>query len=112
MNMPATMMDQIAGKNIFVLDSKAAGGKLELIVQLLDRYLTNNPDATFDQAVSYAEQLQASSQVLFSLSSYENLTEKWTHAQSRRSPRQRSFHPHARYCECSGDDQGRSTNAW
>ena len=65
---------QIAGKNIFVLDSKAAGGKLELIVQLLDRYLTNNPDATFDQAVSYAEQLQASSQVLFSLSSYENLT--------------------------------------
>lgn len=65
---------QIAGKNIFILDSKAAGGKLELIVRLIDRYLTTNPDATFEQVVTYAERLQENSQVLFSLSSYENLT--------------------------------------
>ena len=61
----------IEGKNIFVLDSKAAGGKLEVIVTLLDRYLTNNP--SFEEAVAYATKLESSSQVLFSLSSYENL---------------------------------------
>lgn len=61
----------IEGKNIFVLDSKAAGGKLEVIVKLLDRYLSNNP--SFDDVVSYATSLEAASQVLYSLSSYENL---------------------------------------
>lgn len=61
----------IAGKNIYVLNSRAAGGKLELIVTLLDRYLSNNP--TFGETVEYAKKLEATSQVLFSLSSYENL---------------------------------------
>ena len=61
----------IEGKNIFILDSKAAGGKLEVIVKLLDRYLGNNP--SFDEAVAYARKLEESSQVLYSLSSYENL---------------------------------------
>ena len=61
----------IEGKNIFILDSKAAGGKLEVIVKLLDRYLSNNP--SFDEAVAYAKKLEESSQVLYSLSSYENL---------------------------------------
>lgn len=65
---------QIAGKNIYVLDSHAAGGKLELIIELLDRYLTNNPDCTFDEAVAYADRLAAHSQVQYSLSSYDNLT--------------------------------------
>lgn len=62
----------IADKNIYVLDSRATGGKLEVIVRLLDRYLATGP--SFDEAVAYAERLEASSQVLFSLSSYENLT--------------------------------------
>lgn len=62
----------IADKNIYVLDSRAAGGKLEVIVRLLDRYLATGP--SFDEAVAYAERLEASSQVLFSLSNYENLT--------------------------------------
>ena len=61
----------IEGKNIFILDSHAAGGKLEVIVKLLDRYLTGNP--SFDDAVEYAQALEAASQVLYSLSSYENL---------------------------------------
>lgn len=61
----------IAGKNIFVLNSRAAGGKLELIVTLLDRYLSTNPN--FDEAVEYMKKLEANSQVLFSLSRYENL---------------------------------------
>lgn len=61
----------IAGKNIFVLNSRAAGGKLELIVTLLDRYLSTNPN--FDEAVEYMKRLEANSQVLFSLSRYENL---------------------------------------
>lgn len=62
----------ISGKNIFVLNSRAAGGKLELLVTLLNRYLTeNNP--TFEQAVSYIEGVEERSQVLYSLSSYENL---------------------------------------
>lgn len=61
----------IAGKNIFVLNSRAAGGKLELLVTLLDRYLSTNP--SFDEAVMYIQTLERNSQVLFSLSSYENL---------------------------------------
>lgn len=61
----------IAGKNIFVLNSRAAGAKLELIVTLLDRYLSTNPN--FDEAVEYMKKLEANSQVLFSLSRYENL---------------------------------------
>ncbi|MBE6469545.1 MAG: DegV family EDD domain-containing protein [Coriobacteriaceae bacterium] len=61
----------IAEKNIYVLNSRAAGGKLEVIVRLLDRYLTTNP--SFDEAVAMVEQLEASSQVLYSLSRYENL---------------------------------------
>lgn len=62
----------ISEKNIYVLNSRAAGGKLEVIVRLLDRYLTTNP--SFEDAVAYVEQLEASSQVLYSLSRYENLT--------------------------------------
>lgn len=61
----------IDGKNIFVLDSHAAGGKLEVIVKLIDRYLSTNP--SFTDVVSYASTLESNSQVLFSLSSYENL---------------------------------------
>lgn len=62
----------IADKNIYVLDSRAAGGKLELMVQLLDRYLMNNP--SFEDAVEYVCSLEEHSQVQYSLSSYENLT--------------------------------------
>ena len=62
----------IEGKNIFVLDSKAAGGKLEVIVKLLDRYLTES-SPSFDEAVAFMCSLERSSQVLYSLSSYENL---------------------------------------
>ncbi len=62
----------ISGKNIHVVNSRAAGGKLELIVELLHRYLNDN-NPTFDEAVSYIENVEDRSQVLFSLSSYENL---------------------------------------
>lgn len=61
----------IAGKNIFVLDSRAAGGKLEVIVRLVDRYLSQGH--TFDEVVAYAKRLEEHSQVQYSLSSYENL---------------------------------------
>ena len=62
----------VAGKNIYVLNSRAAGGKLEVIVKLLYRYLTNN-NPTFGEAVAYVENIEEHSQVLYSLSSYENL---------------------------------------
>ncbi len=61
-------------KNIHIVDSHAAGGKLELLVVLIDRYLTNNPDATFEEVSSYASSLERNSQVLYSLSDYTNLT--------------------------------------
>lgn len=59
--------------NIYVENSRAAGGKLELLVEELDRYLTNNTP-TFDEAVAYIKGVEERSTVLFSLSSYENLT--------------------------------------
>lgn len=63
----------IEGKNIQVLDSKAAGGPLEIVVRLIDRYLTDNPDSAFSEVSKYAQHVIDSSQVLFSLSSYDNL---------------------------------------
>lgn len=61
-------------KHICVVDSKLAGGPLEIAVMRIDRYLTNNPQASFDEVSAYAEALLENSQVLFSLSSYQNLT--------------------------------------
>lgn len=61
----------MTGKNIFILNSRATGGKMELIVELLDRYLTTNP--SFDDVVTYLEKLDAVSTVVFSLSSFDNL---------------------------------------
>lgn len=63
---------KISGKNIFVLNSRAAGGKLEVIVELLIRYLKDNMP-TFDQAVEFVKRVEQNSQVLYSLSSYDNL---------------------------------------
>ncbi len=63
----------VAGKNIYVLNSRATGGKMELIVELLDAFLAHNPSATFDEVVAYIEHLDECSTVLFSLSSYDNL---------------------------------------
>lgn len=59
-------------RRIHVLNSRAAGGKLEVIVVLLDRYLTAHPD-DFEGAVAYAQNLENHSMVLYSLSSYDNL---------------------------------------
>lgn len=64
---------QVIGKNIYILDSRAAGAKLEVMVRLIDRYLTTHPDTTFDEVVSYAKKLESNSQVQFSLRSFDNL---------------------------------------
>ena len=63
----------ISGKNIHLVDSRAAGGKLEVLVTELSRYLNDN-DPTFEQAVAFIDNIEEKSQVLFSLSRYENLT--------------------------------------
>ncbi|AEB07073.1 degV family protein [Coriobacterium glomerans PW2] len=61
------------GHRIYVLDTRSAGGKLEVIVEMLDRYL-HDGERTFEDACDYARSLERSSQVLFSLMSYENLS--------------------------------------
>ena len=63
---------QIQGKNIFVLDSRASGGKLELLVEHVSDYLAQAA-RTFDEVVRFAQEIERASTVLFSLSSYENL---------------------------------------
>ena len=63
----------ISGKNIHLVDSRAAGGKLEVLVTSLSRYLSKHEPA-FDEAVAFIDNIEKKSQVLFSLSSYENLT--------------------------------------
>ena len=60
--------------NVHVVNSRAAGGKLEILAILLDRYLTKNPEATFEEACAYIDGIEQRSTVLFSLSKYENLT--------------------------------------
>ena len=72
--MAKQMVAEKAPRNIHIVNSRAAGGKLEILAILLDRYLTNNPDCTFVDACAYIDDIEANSTVLFSLSSYENLT--------------------------------------
>lgn len=69
-----TLLHESTHKNIHIVDSHAAGGKLELIVELIDRYLTAHPQASFGDVCTYADEIEAHSQVLYSLSSYANLT--------------------------------------
>lgn len=61
-------------RNIHVVNSRAAGGKLEYLVIELDRYLAVHPEATFEDACAFVDEAEATSQVLFSLCSYENLS--------------------------------------
>lgn len=72
--MARDMVLEEGGHEVHLVNSRAAGGKLELLVMLIDRYLTAHPDASFDAVCAYADHAEASSQVLFSLSSYENLS--------------------------------------
>lgn len=60
-------------RNIFIVNSRAAGGKLELLATEVDRYLTTHPDAPFADVVEHICKLEERSTVLFLLSSYENL---------------------------------------
>lgn len=62
----------MTGKNIFILDSHAAGGKLEVITELVDRRIADGHG--FEDVCAYAKRLEAASQVQYSLSSYDNLT--------------------------------------
>ncbi len=66
------LVEEEGPRNIHIVNSRAAGGKLEYLVTVLDRYLTTNP--TFEGACAFIDQAEEASQVLFSLSSYDNLT--------------------------------------
>lgn len=67
------IVDQEGGHNIHVINSRAAGGKLELLIEMLDEYIAQN-DPDFEDACAYIDDVERRSTVLFSLCSYENLT--------------------------------------
>lgn len=73
-SMARDLVQEEGGHRIHLVNSRAAGGKLEMLVILLDRYLTVYPEATFEEACAYIDGIEQCSTVLFSLSSYENLT--------------------------------------
>ena len=73
-SMARDLVQEEGGHRIHLVNSRAAGGKLEMLVILLDRYLTVHPEATFEDACAYIDGIEQCSTVLFSLSSYENLT--------------------------------------
>lgn len=73
-SMARDLVQEEGGHRIHLVNSRAAGGKLEMLVILIDRYLTVHPDATFEEACAYIDGIEQNSSVLFSLSSYENLT--------------------------------------
>ena len=73
-SMACDLVQEEGGHRIHLVNSRAAGGKLEMLVILLDRYLTVHPEATFEEACTYIDGIEQCSTVLFSLSSYENLT--------------------------------------
>lgn len=67
------VMAEDGERNIFIVNSRAAGGKLELLIMELDQYLVAHPDATFNEITAYICDRERTSNVLFLLSSYENL---------------------------------------
>ncbi len=73
-----TARDMVLGQDpqrkIHLINSRAAGGKMDLLFLLFDRYLTNNPHASFEEVCSYCDALESQSQILFMLSNYENLS--------------------------------------
>lgn len=72
--MARDMVLEEGARNIHIVNSRAAGGKLELLVAQLDGFLAEHPAASFDEAVAFVDRLEGASTVLFSLSSYDNLT--------------------------------------
>ena len=67
------VLEEDPNRNIFIVNSRAAGGKLELLIVELDRYLAAHPNATFNEVTAYICDREQASTVLFLLSSYENL---------------------------------------
>ena len=59
--------------NCAVQAESSAGGKMDLIFLLFDRYLASNPDVSFEDACAYFDSLEQNSKILFSLCNYENL---------------------------------------
>ena len=72
--MARDMVLEEGARNIHIVNSRAAGGKLELLVAQLDGFLAEHPAASFDEAAAFVDRLEGASTVLFSLSSYDNLT--------------------------------------
>ena len=60
-------------RQIHLVNSRAAGGKMDLIFLLFDRHLASNPDVSFEDACAYFDSLEQNSKILFSLCNYENL---------------------------------------
>lgn len=76
-NAAATARDMVLAeepnRQIHLVNSRAAGGKMDLIFLLFDRYLASNPDTSFENACAYFDSLEQQSKILFSLCNYENL---------------------------------------
>lgn len=68
------VLQEDRNRKIHIIDSRAAGGKLELLVWRIDRYLTVHPDACFDEVCTFADGVEDHAQVLYSLSTFDNLT--------------------------------------
>ena len=68
------VLEKDPSRKIHLINSRAAGGKMDLLMTLFDRYLTNNPSASFEEVCEYCDDLEAHSQILFMLSNYENLS--------------------------------------
>ena len=76
-NAAATARDMVLAeepnRQIHLVNSRAAGGKMDLIFLLFDRFLASNPDTSFENACAYFDSLEQNSKILFSLCNYANL---------------------------------------
>ena len=76
-NAAATARDMVLAeeptRQIHLVNSRAAGGKMDLIFLLFDRFLASNPDVSFEDACAYFDDLEQNSKILFSLCNYQNL---------------------------------------
>ena len=77
-NAAATARDMVLAeepdRQIHLVNSRAAGGKMDLIFLLFDRYLASNPECLIRGCLRHTSMsLEQNSKILFSLCNYENL---------------------------------------
>lgn len=82
-NAAATARDMVLAeepdRQIHLVNSRAAGGKMDLIFLLFDRYLASNPNVSFEDACAYFDSLEQNSKNPLQFVQLRKPRQSWTY---------------------------------